>query len=112
MDFDKLVLTPAIAILGDRFTFYPRVSLPDADPVSDLRGVFEGEHVHAEIIEGVEHSTVVPKIGVKLSDFSKDPEEGDELIMQSGANAGKRYVVFDIQPDGEGGAELIMNLVD
>jgi hypothetical protein len=51
-------------------------------------------------------STVGPALGVSLADFPAEPVKGDTLVRE-----GLTYRVDDIQPDGEGGADLILHRV-
>jgi len=106
VDFDKLVLGPAMAAFGRPVTFDPVKSQPGA-PVFEVLGVFDNEHVEVEEIGGeVYHSTVQPTLGVKLSDFTVPPEQGDRPTID-----GVVYEVQDPQPDGQGGAKLILKEV-
>ena len=45
-----------------------------------------------------------PQVGVRLCEFESTPKEGDTLTIRSIV-----YRVLEYQPDGQGGAVLILN---
>lgn len=76
-------------------------SSPDAFTVA---GVFDAAHLSLQIHDGVEYSTVGPTLGVRLSDFQVPPAQGDIVLIDDTTS----YEVIDVQPDGQGGALLVL----
>lgn len=75
--------------------------------VCSLRGVFHSAYQRLEIHDGVEYSTVSPMLTVRLSDLRQAPAQGDRPTI-----ADTEYEVINVQPDGHGGADLILRLVE
>lgn len=50
-------------------------------------------------------TTGTPHLGVSLSDFPQDPQQGD--IMQV---RGKTYTIREVQKDSHGGADIYLNV--
>lgn len=104
IDFDALVLAPAMLVFGEPATF-----LPDGGPAAEVSGVFEAAHKLVEVDPGdnsnytVGVSSTAPALGIRLQDFPSAPEQGDGLRVR-----GLDYVIIDIHPDGHGGAHLIL----
>lgn len=76
----------------------------------DVYAVWTGPNDLVEIGAPAQVSTTSPQIGVDLADLAAlgiDPAVGDVVTR-----AGIRYRVDDVQPDGEGGADLILHRVD
>ena len=44
-----------------------------------------------------------PTLGVRLADYPVPPKQGDSLLR-----AGVTWSIFDVQPDGQGGADLVL----
>jgi len=67
-----------------------------------LNGVWRAAHTPLDLGGETVVSTVSPALGVKLADFPVEPLSGDQFDRGLVA-----YQVDDVQPDGQGGAELI-----
>jgi hypothetical protein len=104
IDFDALVLAPAIQVFGEPATYTPDGGSPTA-----VTGVFDAAHKLVTVDMGEESfhtagvSTTAPAFGIRLKDFPVPPEQGDGLRVRD-----TDYVVMDIHPDGHGGAHLIL----
>ena len=104
IDFEKLVLGPCLTTFGEAVTYRPLVSSPGAAPFA-ITGIFDAEHDLVEEFEGIDHSTQGPVLAVRLSDFPAPPEQLDQLIVR-----GQLYQVYDVRPDGQGKADLILKV--
>lgn len=65
------------------------------------RGVFGDPPELIMLGDGVEVESSGPQLFVDLVDFDPEPARGDELDV-----AGGTYTVSDVDPDGDGGALL------
>jgi hypothetical protein len=110
IDFDAVVLGPVMGIFGGEITYYPAsalgrtgLTLPDA--------VFDEAYLVVTLDGDVEVSTVMPVLGVRTAHFSamagEPARNGQVEIPGHGA-----YVVRDVQPDGQGHALLMLNLIE
>ena len=99
MNFAKAVLGPGMKVFARPVTYTP----PGGEPIA-VRGVFDEAH---EIIktagDGSEYSTTAPVLGIRLLDWATAPVQGGTLSID-----GTIYRVFDLQPDGEGGVDVIL----
>lgn len=66
-------------------------------------GVFEASYELVTLDSGLPVSTIVPVCLVRLSECPRRPARGDEVIVSAGT-----YRVRDVQPDGQGGALLVL----
>lgn len=104
IDFDALVLAPAMQVFGEPATY-----TPDGGDAVAVTGVFDAAHKLVEVDVGQDSggtvgvSSTAPAFGIRLKDFPSSPEQGDGLRVR-----GTDYVVIDIHPDGHGGAHLIL----
>jgi len=71
-----------------------------------IRGAFSNAHIEVEGNDGVPVSSVKPILLIKLSELQRDPREGDRVSVNS-----RIYRIIDAQPDGEGGAVLVLHKV-
>ena len=100
LDFAALVLGPAMAVFADPIVLTPTASLPGA-PAYAARGVFAQKPVQVQVEGGGFMSDVQPTLGIALSDFPTPPKQGDSFVR-----TGITWFVWDIVPDGQGGADL------
>lgn len=109
VDFDAL-LAPVISedVFGTNVLYTPAVSAPGA-PGFAISGSFERHHVVTldEIarseLKAAGNSTTAPVLTVRLSDFPAPPRQEDRIDIK-----GEAFLVYDIQPDGEGFADLVL----
>ena len=99
IDFD-LVLAPALAAFGQPIIVTPLASQPAAAPYS-ARGSYSSKQVDIPLDDGGYQSTIQRKLGVRLADFAVPPIQKDQIAMAQGS-----FVVADIVPDGQGGADI------
>lgn len=69
------------------------------------RGVFDAAHELVDTGGEFPVSTTAPVLGIRLSEFTVVPEMGNEVVID-GAN----YRIDDVQPDGQGGAKLMLKI--
>lgn len=83
------------------FTYTP-VDGSSAYTLAD--GVFDEPHVELELGDEAGISTTETSIHVRLEDLAATPARLDEITL---ADA-RRFRVVDVQEDGEGGADMIL----
>lgn len=106
VDFDRLVLGPAMATFGEPIVVRPTESQPGmADYVGV--GVFSSRPVDVELDDGGVHSTFSTTLGTRLSSF-RVPIVQHDLVQVRGI----WYDVFDSNSDGQGGAMLDLRQAD
>jgi hypothetical protein len=98
--FDQVVLGPSLAVFGESVTY-----TPTGGQAVTLTGIFDAAYQVVEFQEGAPVSTVMPVLGVRLSDFAAAPLQGDAVVIR-----GASYAVKDVEPDGKGGAKLKLQL--
>lgn len=109
------VLQAGMAAFGTRFSYAPKGAGRPAGPFTlqpdglPLTGVYDAKHALIEMnSDGAPVSTTAPVLGVRLSVMPAPPLAGDEATILEGPDAGLVYRVADPQPDGQGGAKLIL----
>jgi hypothetical protein len=122
VDFSGLVLAPAVAVFGKPVTVTPKASQPLAEPYG-ANGIWTVEQFDVPLDDGGMLSSRRLKLGIRLADFTFAPKQGDWISIaacelplaywqgefEPGANID--LVVDDFQPDGQGGATLILKRV-
>ena len=108
IDFDNLVVGPLQAIFGEAVTYQPSAGQPfattgvfdwyfaESDPLGEGGEYSQSRPVHVSVRQAV--------LGVQLSAFLIQPAQGDILVARAG-----RFYVKEVQPDGHGGAKLMLN---
>jgi hypothetical protein len=102
LNFAKLVIGPCLTAFGGDWTYTPLKSDPGIMAFV-FRGIFEAKHEMIEVIDGAQHSTQCPVVAVRLADLPIVPAKGDELTIE-----GRDYRIWDVQPDGQGKADLVL----
>jgi hypothetical protein len=122
VDFSELVLAPAIATFGKRVTIIPKASQPYAAPYC-ANGIWTVTQVDLMTEDGGTLSNRTLKFGIRLADFTFVPKKGDwittpvcELPLgywegEFEPNSNIDLVIDDFQPDGQGGATLVLKRV-
>ena len=101
IDFSALVLGPAMAVFGAPILFTPTASQPGI-PAYPARGVFAVKQVTVRE-EEIVFTDQQPTLGIKLADYPVPPKQRDSFVR-----AGVTWFVWDVQPDGQGGADLVL----
>ncbi len=108
IDLEQVLGPVLMDTWGETVTCLPIVSQP-AQPAFDVTAVFDAEHevilehIKDSEIDAAGHSTTMPVVTVRLSDFAVAPKMGDQFTIRS-----QVYIVYDPQPDGEGFADLVL----
>ena len=112
MDFaaaTQSVLGQVIATMGEPVTYTPAVGSPySTTPAGDpLTGVFDeaNEDIEPNSMTGV--SSTRPVLLVRLSDLQAPPGKGDRVTVRTS----RQFTVTKSEPDGRGGALLILHKV-
>ena len=107
IDFAALVLAPAMATFAQPITVTPAASQPGA-AAYPARGIYASKQVQIPLENGTYHSTVQPTLGLRLADFAVAPMQGDVVALGTLGT----FLIADITPDGQGGADCILRDVD
>lgn len=106
VDFDTLVLRPAMDVFARGFIVKPLMSQPAA-PVYAARGVWRKRPVDIATEGGGILSSEERHIGVRMSEFVTQISPGDQVQVD-----GVWHWVDDVDEDGQGGADLTLKLVE
>ena len=74
----------------------------------EIDGVFDEAFLDLSIVDGAQVATVQPRLGIQLSQFTREPAQEDQLQI---VRTGMVYVVREPRLDGWGGGGLMLNLV-
>lgn len=113
IDFDALVLKPAMNTFARPITVFPLASQPGA-PAYPARAVWRLErNVDLALEDGGVLSSDVLTLGARLSEFVVPPQAGDQVdVPLSGAMpALGLYYIDDTDDDGEGGTKWTLKQV-
>lgn len=108
IDLDALVNKAICDEFSEIVTYDPRMSWP-GQPAFSSRGTFDADHeVLFEAIADSEnkaagHSTTMPALGVRTVELGLTPKQGDRVTIR-----GIVYDIWDVHPDGDGWADLIL----
>ena len=106
IDFDKLALGPCMTTFAEPARWQ---SGRLGDWVA-MTGVYDDAYYPLDPLGGddgmggVHVTTSRPVLGIQLSALAVEPDQGDLIEMR-----GKMYRIHEVQPDGRGGALLILN---
>jgi len=106
INFDNLVVAPLMSVFGVPIVITPVISQPGAAPFLG-RGVWSIKTVEIPLENGTILSTYEPHLGIRLADYPI-PLRQEDAVLVNGTN----YLVFDIQPDGQGAADLTLKDAD
>lgn len=104
INFSALVLGPAMGVFGQPIVFTPTASQPGAAPFT-ARGIYAVKQVTVRTDDGI-FTDQQPTLGIRIGpapDFPVMPEQGDSFVLN-----GTTWNVFDWQPDGQGGVDLVL----
>lgn len=82
------------------------VHAPENFPRQNFEGIWSDVYITADPDTGLMVSTSEPNIGVRLADFNRPPKKGDKIIRKN-----IHYFIRALEPDGEGGATLVLEKV-
>ena len=90
-----------MGVFGQPIVFTPTASQPGV-PAYPARGVYAVKQVTVRE-EEVVFTDQQPTLGIKLADYPVPPKQGDSFVLN-----GTTWRVWDYQPDGQGGADLVL----
>ena len=99
LDLTDTVLKHSTNTFGERVVYWPAEA-----PSFEIQGVFDAAFISVDPSSGVTIQSTTPRLGVRLSAFQNEPAEGDRVEIR-----GQVYDVSEYQPDGQGGAVLILH---
>jgi len=67
------------------------------------RGVFDAAHELVDLGGEAAVTTTGPVLSIRLSDFDVAPQQDNEVTID-----GTLYRIYDVQPDGQAGAKLLL----
>jgi hypothetical protein len=97
-DLTDTILKHTSETFGERVVYWPA-----EEPSFEIMAVFDAAFQMVDAGGAMVQSTQ-PRLGVRLSQFSQDPREGDRVEVR-----GTIYDVVEFQPDGQGGASLMLH---
>lgn len=106
IDWDAAVIGPCMAVFGEaeKITY-----MPAAGGSFQVDGVFDNAYREITMIDtGPGVSTVRPVLGVRASQFAKEPVQGDKLYIP---RVDTTYIVNNPNPDSHGWILLLLNKV-
>lgn len=106
VDFDSLVLKPAMDTFSKAMTVKPLASQPLA-PSYAARGVWSKRPVDIATEGGAILSSEEKKIGIRLSEFVVPIAPLDQVKFD-----GEWYWIDDVDEDGQGGASLSLKAIN
>jgi hypothetical protein len=95
-----------MAIFAVPVMITPTVSQPASGGATSYwsGGIWTVQHLDVMMDNGSKMSTVTISLGIQLGNFEVTPCVGDMITIATG----QQYLIDDIQPDGYGGAKLIL----
>lgn len=115
IDWDAVVLAPAMAIFGPRPgldppTYWPKAAIGTDGFITLADAVFDEGFTAVILEDGAQVSTVMPCLGVRMAHFADlpgEPQQGGQAHIPGFGT----YVVRDAQPDSHGHCLLLLNLM-
>ena len=102
IDFDSLVLSPAMNLFAHPMMLNPIRSQPAVQPYA-ARGVWEVSPYTIMMENQAPFSTSVYKVGFRLTDFKVPPVTGDQIVFN-----GFTYTLDAPEYDGQGGVKWVV----
>lgn len=96
-DLTDGVMGVATAVFGDSVTY-----TPSGGQAFEIEGIFRDQYLEIDS-NGYEVLTDTPVLGVRNSDFSNPPLQGDTLVYK-----GVNYTVQAVHKDGDAGSTLVL----
>jgi len=71
-----------------------------------VRGIFDNEFRSVDPDTNATVTSLVPNLGIKLSDLPQAPQSGDSVIVKE-----QKYRITEVQKDFHGGARLFLHKI-
>lgn len=108
IDWQSLLNAPVMGVFGEAASFQPR-----AGAAHDIHGTFHEAFKSIDLLGGSDVTSVMPELGVVLSEFQVPPQQGDLIVITPTAlHGGGTYVVKEVRPNGIGVAVLLLNWLE
>lgn len=101
LDFDALVLGPAMQTFAEPFTVQPPVNSP-FDSYS-IRGVWSERANDIVVGDELISSGQIRTIGIRISEVVRIPQQG---WIVTRTRTGAQYIIDDLDDDGQGGSVM------
>lgn len=105
IDWDAAMLTPLFqqSGLATAARYIPAAAAP-----FDISGMWQEHYQAVQLLDpDVPTASAGPVLGIQLSQFPVPPRQNDRVLIRK---TGATYVVQTVEPDGVGGAKLVLNL--
>ncbi len=113
INFDRLVLRPAMGAFARPVAFLPKGRTPFLG-----RGDFRRPTEDVQLSEG-DMSTAAPTLSVRASELTVLPRQNDhvyvDIVVDPAEPVGfrvtarsQRFIIVDVRPDGEGDIKLVL----
>ncbi|WP_168393464.1 head-tail joining protein [Erwinia amylovora] len=110
INWDQHLLAPLHNVFGDQVEYRPA-----SGEVYTVSGIFDRAYTQdvEPLDDGSTINTTSPVLGVRDSQFKKQPRKGDRVFIGvvGGVPVNTLFTVSDTQPDSHGGTKLILNRV-
>jgi hypothetical protein len=112
IDFDGLVLAPAMEIFARPITVTPLKSQP-GHPAFEARGVWASKPVDVPLEDGSILSSQDHRLGVRWSEFLVPLAQGDQIEVDAHLSAPRLgiFLIEDGDDDGQGGTDLSLKWI-
>lgn len=100
-DFAERIQNAGQQKLGEPVTYTPHLGTPES-----ITGIFTGAAVRVELEGDTAVESSRPVLSVHLDDLAVAPVRGGGIVVR-----GTSYLIREIQPDGEGDADLVLGVV-
>ncbi|TCR60946.1 hypothetical protein [Bosea sp. BK604] len=112
IDFNALVLGPAMAAFARPITILPAVSQP-GEPAYPGRGIWGKRPADFQLEDGSAVGTDVLVIGIRIGEFPILPQPGDQIDIDAYASLPRVGLceMVDDGDDGQGGYALVVKIV-
>lgn len=107
IDFSSAVLFPCMQTFARVVTFDPVVSRPNSAPYVG-RAIFTTSEYDVLSADGGLFSDQKTWLGYRLADFTGPPPMARDLVT---TDDGRRFIIDDIDVDGQGGAKAKLRLI-
>lgn len=106
MSIDWGALTaPCRDAFGESVTY----TLQGGSPVT-INGIYDDAFTEVSAAsDGSMVTSTFPVLGVLLADLPASPQQGDQVVIGGGTDAGETLVVKEVRPDSHGWAILRLN---
>lgn len=112
IDFDALVLGPAMAIFARPVTVFPNVSQP-GQPSYEGRGIWSRRQADMQLDDGSILGTDELTIGIRIGEYPIVPKPGDHFDIPAHLSLPRVGLceMVDDGEDGQGGYAIVLKII-